>query len=113
MRRSICPPGRVRRPSRKAGHRDCGPACYGHHRPASSGPHDAPSTDSDGTPPRPDRRDAAPAHLPDPTDGPLCRCPAADALDRPPLNHPVDPGAPARIEGEEPPKIAESDTMDQ
>src|SRR3546814_17415708 len=63
--------------------------------------------------PRPDRRDAAPAHLPDPTDGPLCRCPVADALDRPALHHPVEHGDTARIDGDEHPQLPAYDLMEQ
>src|SRR3546814_5040381 len=51
--------------------------------------------------------------LPDPTDGPLCRCPVADALDRPALHHPVEHGDTARIDGDEHPQLPAYDLMEQ
>src|SRR3546814_14306430 len=51
--------------------------------------------------------------LPDPTDGPLCRCPVADALDRPALHHPVEHGDTARIDGDEHSQLPAYDLMEQ
>src|SRR3546814_5827835 len=51
--------------------------------------------------------------LPDPTDGPLCRCPVADALDRPALHHPLEHGDTARIDGDEHPPLPAYDLLDQ